>query len=144
MALTIRRLLVASVVLGTPLAATVALAWTEEAPIDVTVHSHNFHDVKVSADGCTARVSLWFNAPREGYSSRYAHQNHFRFRARVGLSDNELLVSPVFSNRGAGERVYSFDHDTTAEGCWAKTLHKVFRVDVDGCRSRACEIPAFK
>ena len=144
MAPRIRRLLVASVVSGALLTATVALAWTQEAPIDVTVHSHHFHAVKVSTDRCAIRVSLWFNAPQEGYSSGNASRNHFRFRARIGLSEDELLVSPVFSNRGAGERVYSFEHDTAAEGCWAKTAHKVFRVDVDGCRSRACEIPAFK
>ena len=144
MALRFSRLLVASVVSGALLAATAALAWTQEAPIDVTVHSHNFHSVKVSTDDCNIKASLWFRAPQEGYSSRYANQNHFRFRARIGLSEDELLVSPVFSNRGAGERVYRFERDTTPEGCWAKTPHKVSRVDVDGCRSRGCEIPAFK
>ncbi|MBN1606382.1 MAG: hypothetical protein JW940_07095 [Polyangiaceae bacterium] len=144
MASRIRRLMVASMGSASLLAATVALAWTQEAPIDVTVHSHSFHTVKVSTDDCTIKTSLWFRAPQEGYSSRYANQNHFRFRARIGLSEDKLLVSPVFSNRGAGERVYRFEQDTTSDGCWAKTQHKVFRVDVDGCRNRACEIPAFK
>jgi hypothetical protein len=144
MALRFRKLLVASVVSGVLLAATVVLAWTQEAPIDVTVHSHNFHTVKVSTDNCTIKASLWFSAPQEGYSSRYANQNHFRFRARIALSEDKLLISPVFSNRGPGERVYRFEQDTTSDGCWAKTPHKVFRVEVDGCRSRACEIPAFK
>jgi hypothetical protein len=144
MALTIRGLSVASLVAGALFAATGALAWSQEAPIDVTVHSHNFHTVKIATDGCTIQASLWFKAPQEGYTSRYANQNHFRFRARVGLSEDELVVSPVFSNRGAGERVYRFAHDTTPDGCWAKTQHKVLRVDVDGCRGRACEIPAFQ
>jgi hypothetical protein len=144
MAPRVRTFLVASVVSGTLLAATAALGWTQEAPIDVTVHSHNFHTVKVSAADCIVQVGLWFNAPPAGYSSRYASQNQFRFQARVGLTEGKLLVSRVFSNRGAGERVYRFEHDTTQEGCWAKTGLKILRVDVDGCRSRACEIPAFK
>lgn len=144
MAARIRRLLGALLGTGALLGATAALAWTREAPIDVTVHSHEFHTVNVSTDNCTIRVSLWFKAPKAGYSSQYASQNHFRFRARVGMSENKEFASRVFFNRGAGERVYRFEHDTTAEGCWAKTDHKVYRVDVDGCRSRACQIPAFK
>ena len=133
-----------------PLAATavltvgVAFAWKRDAPLDVTVHHHHFKEIRVTSDGCAVKARLFFDAPKDGYTSRARNRNHFRFRARIQLSDKKEIVSPVFANKAHGRRMFRFEHDTTADGCWAKEDHKIYRVDVDGCRSRACQIEAFR
>ena len=144
MALPVSRLLVVSSGAVVLLAVGVALAWTQRAPIDVTVHKHHFHKIKAATEGCVVKTALYFVAPQEGYKSRARNRNHFRFRARIQLSEERELVSPVFFNRAPGRRVYRFEHDTSGDGCWAEKEHKIYRVDVDGCRSRACQIQAFR
>lgn len=144
MTVTSRRWMASRAVAAAWLTASVAFAWKQDAPLDVAVHHHQFNEIRVTTDGCTIQTILYFDAPEEGYSSRSRNRNHFRFRAKIELSDKKEILSPIFANKAAGKRMYRFKHDTTSNGCWAQEPHKVFRVDVDGCRSQACQIDAFR
>jgi len=84
---------------------------------------------------------LFFTAPAEAYGN--ASKAHFQFRARIRLHSGKSLVSPVFGNHGAGERMYERDYDTSSEGCWAKEEQKLLGVDVEACRGRGCSPAEF-
>ena len=140
----VRRRALVPVATATLLTVGVAFAWKRDAPLDVTVHHHHFNEIRVTTNGCTVTTRLFFDAPKDGYTSRARNRNHFRFRSRIQLSDKKEIVSPIFANKAPGRRMFRFEQDTTADGCWAKEDHKIYRVDVDGCRSRACQIEAFR
>jgi hypothetical protein len=130
-------LLVATAILSVP---TLALAWTQSALFDVTVHKHLFERVAVDSQDCALRTQISFSAPAEAYKSG----NYYRFKARIRLDAGHEVTTRVFGNSGAGARTYSFSYDTSAEGCWAKVDHKFKGFDVEGCRGRGCTPDAFR
>jgi hypothetical protein len=119
-------------------AAPAASAWWEEAQIGVKVHEHAFHRVTANAVGCVVRVRLYFNAPDGAYRDGPSERNHYRFRARVVLSDSRSFDSEVFDNGLGGARVFAFSHDTAKEGCWAEREHSLRKLDVHACRGQGC------
>lgn len=125
-------------VLGVLASAGVALAWSQTAEIEVTVHGHTFHKVSVESKDCVIAYKLWFNAPAEVYSSNAGARNAYFFRSRIDFKDDKVLPLPVFANRGAGERVYEKSFDTAPEGCWARDAHKLARLRVEACRGEGC------
>jgi hypothetical protein len=129
----------ASLVLA--LAPAAAGAWEKKAELEVQVHDHAFSKVSATSVGeCALELSVHFGAPAERYG---AGKGHYKFRARVELSGGKRVTSPVFMNRAPGRRVYRFTFDTTGEGCWAKQEHKIFDLDVEGCRGRGCKVEPF-
>jgi len=123
---------------------TLALAWTNEQQFVTRVHKHEFSRVLLSAEGCTIKARLFFEAPAEAYESETASRNHYRFHARIKLDSEHVLLSGVFYNQTPGAHVYDYQEDTTAHGCWAKRESHAFGVDVEGCRSRGCTPAPFK
>lgn len=119
-------------------------AWWDEAPIAVRVHEHAFRRVTANGVGCSVRVRLYFDAPGARYADPVPQRNHYRFRARVVLSDNAGFTSSVFDNDEAGARVYAFSHDTSPGGCWAEREHTLRKVDVHACRGERCEPEPFE
>jgi hypothetical protein len=130
------RLAAACLLLSAP--ALAASAWWDEASIRVQVHEHAFHRVTANAIGCLVRVRLYFNAPEAAYRDGSSERNHYRFRARVLLSDERSFDTEVFDNGVGGARVFAFSHDTGTEGCWAEKQRSLRKVDVHACRGRAC------
>jgi hypothetical protein len=133
--------------LSLELAAPAALArsaWWDEAKIRVTVHDHVFHRVTVNAIGCSVRVRLHFDAPPSGYSESAPERNHYRFSAKVSLSEEQSFVSGPIANGEAGARVIAFSYDTTDQGCWAEREHTLRKVDVHACRGVGCVPEAFE
>lgn len=133
--------LVAAALLGLP---ALAWAWSQSALINVKVHDHTFDRVSLESSECSVTARLHFAAPEEGYASGQPHRDYHRFKARIRLTNDKSLASPVFGNPKAGRRLYTFTYDTTAEGCWAKEQHKLQGVDVEACRGRRCEPEPFK
>jgi hypothetical protein len=101
----------------------------------VGVHGHRFHRAVLGGAKCRLDYKLYFSAPAERYPSASAY---YRFKARIRLRDGRSVLSPLFGNAGAGERVYVARHDTASEGCWAEQAQKVLAVDVQACRGRSC------
>ena len=120
-------------------------AWSSEADVSVRVNGHSFHHARVDGQGCGVSVKLFFEAPESGYSDpKNRVRNYHLFRARIKLAKGQVVTSKLFGNSGAGERTYSFDEDTSAEGCWAKEPGKLVKVDVIGCRGRSCDVGSFE
>ena len=118
--------------------------WWDEGALQLRVHEHAFQRGTVNAVGCQVRVRLYFDAPASSYQEAAPERNHYRFRAEVKLSGGQRIVSDIFDNAEAGLRVFAFSHDTTSEGCWADTEHKLRKVDVHACRGRRCTPEAFE
>ncbi|MBN2193376.1 MAG: hypothetical protein JW751_11220 [Polyangiaceae bacterium] len=114
--------------------------------IITSIHDHKFDRIETKrvGDGCEVEYVLHFGAPAARYTDPAPVRNYYRFKARVSLSEGHRSFSPQFANRVPGRRVYRWKHDTTAEGCWAQKPHKVFYVDVEGCRNRNCKVEPFK
>lgn len=123
---------------------TEADAWRASAPFRATVNKHVFDKVKVVTDGCDARFTIYFDAPKEMYSDDAPVRNHHRFRARIKLSDGRTVTTNRFYNDKAGKRMYVYRLDTSADGCWAKQEHQLRKVDVNGCRNKKCRIQPFE
>lgn len=136
------RVLVLSTLLGVLASPALALAWRREATLGVRVHSHLFYRVLLESSDCRVTYKLHFSAPKGAYS--HPGRERYRFHVRVQLDNGRSLRSPVFSNRAPGERVYAQSYDTTAEGCWAKLEHKLFGIDVQGCRGQSCQPESFR
>ena len=115
-----------------------ASTWWDEALVGVRVNEHAFSRVTANGVGCSVRVRLHFEAPQAKYGEPAAERNHFRFRARVQLSDGVELSSEVFDNGEAGARVYAFSHDTASQGCWAERAHTLRKLEVHACRGVRC------
>lgn len=124
-------------------AALLAGAWEAKAPFSATINGHKFSELRATSSDCTLKVRLRFTAPKDKYTSGAPRRNYYRFKARLELSDNITVDSPVFGNRAAGRRVYTFQHDSTGQRCWAKQEHKVRNVDIEGCRGRGCRVEPF-
>jgi hypothetical protein len=134
------RLVLAGVTAGAITSATLlAGAWELWAPLEIRVNNHEFYQMRVWNEECTINVKLRFRAPAAAYRSGADERNHYRFKARVQLSDNIALDSPLFFNRKPGaRRYYTFRQHTHEQGCWAKKKHQVYWVDVRGCRGTWC------
>lgn len=141
-----KRLVGLCVVVGSSTLAVTANGWEKEAEFRTSVHDHAFNKLAVTqaGSGCVVNYSIWFNAPYGGYEDPAKGRNYYRFKVRVTLSEGKTSFSPEFANRAPGKRVYKWSHDTTGEGCWGEQLHKVFNVDIEGCRNRNCQIEPFK
>ncbi len=126
--------------------AAIAYGWEIDQAISTSIHHHTFDRVELErpGDGCKLDVALHFSAPSSGYQDSAPVRNFYRFKARVSLSERHRIYSREFFNRVPGRRVYRWQHDTTAEGCWAATPAKVYFVDVEGCRVRNCTVEPFK
>lgn len=117
---------------------------TQEVTISTTVHGHAFDRVKVEPTGCSVRVRLFFDAPKEVYSSKEPARNHYNFRARLRLAEGRVVTSPVFASRVPGRRVYEFTHDTSAQECWATKSPALQAIDIEGCRGQRCRPDPFR
>ncbi len=126
------------------LAPTLAFAWTAEAPFDARVHQHEFSRVVLTGVGCVLKTRVFFDAPDEAYKDDIVSRNYYRFHARIKLAGGHVVVTRYFHNDAPGARVYDYDQDTTAEGCWAKTEGHAQAVNVEGCRGRGCKPEDFK
>lgn len=118
-----------------------AAGWSQSAEFGVRTHGHSFYKATVESNDCTLHYRLYFTAPPEAYQN--PNKAHFRFRARIRFGSGKQLSSLVFGNRGAGERVYERDYDTSGEGCWARETQKLLGVDVEACRGRGCRPEEF-
>lgn len=118
------------------LTSSLALAWTRSAEFEARVHGHAFTKVSLESADCSLRYKLEFAAPPEAYPKTGI--GYYRFHARIRLDEGRSIVTNVFGNRTPGKRTFTGELDTTAEGCWAKEPRKLFGVDVEGCRGRAC------
>jgi hypothetical protein len=114
-----------------------ASTWWDEASLRTQVHEHAFHRVTANAIGCLVRARLYFSAPEAAYQGGSSERNHYRFRARVQLSDRSFDTE-VFGNGVAGARVFAFSQDTATEGCWAEKQHSLRQVTVHACRGQGC------
>jgi hypothetical protein len=137
----ILRTLAVSLGLGAVLLAGTALAWTRQAEFEARVHKHVFTKIALETSDCQVRYRLEFVAPTEAYPK--TGEGVYRFHARIKLSEGRALLTPTFVNRSPGKRTYGGVLDTSAEGCWAKEEHKLFGVDVEGCRGKTCKPEAF-
>ncbi|HEX4340981.1 MAG TPA: hypothetical protein VH062_33965 [Polyangiaceae bacterium] len=119
--------------------------WVSEADVSVHVNGHSFHHARVEGQGCTLSVHLLFDAPENGYSDpKNKVRNYQLFQARVKMAKGQVATSKHFGNAAAGERQYSYDVDTTSDGCWSKAPGKLVKLDVIGCRNRGCDVGAFE
>src|SRR5688572_14064736 len=114
----------------------------QSAVLNNSVHDHAFDRVVLEADGCKLTVKLWFTAPDTAYQDRAKMRNSYLFRAKVKFDDKNVLTD-LFKTSKPGRKLYTFVHDTSADGCWAKPGPKMRMVDVNGCRGRRCEVPSF-
>lgn len=135
-----------SIIIGAALLLLPALAraWTQDQPFGARVHKHEFSRVLLTAEGCTLKARLYFDAPAEAYENETASRNYYRFHARIKLDNEHVLFSGVFHNQTPGAHVFDFQEDTTASGCWAKSESHPRAVDVEGCRGRGCAPAPFK
>src|SRR6478752_5471586 len=85
-----------------------AVAWTQEQQFAARVHKHEFSRVRLSAEGCTIKARLFFDAPAEAYTSETAQRNHYRFHARIKLDSERVLLTGVFFNQTPGPHVYDY------------------------------------
>ena len=134
-------LLAASAALLVP---ALAFAWTQEAPFSARVHKHEFSRVTLTAEGCTFKARLFFDAPAEAYKDEVPSRDYYRFHARIKLDSERVVITRFFHNDAPGARVYDYEQDTTSDGCWAKVESHPRGVDVEGCRGRGCTPEPFK
>ncbi|HEX3596608.1 MAG TPA: hypothetical protein VHU80_15965 [Polyangiaceae bacterium] len=121
------------------------VGWSNEADVSVRVNGHSFHHARIDAQGCSVSVHVLFDAPESGYSDpKNRVRNYHLFQARVKLAKGQVVTSKIFGNSGAGERTYSYESDTTADGCWSKDPGKLVKLDVIGCRGRNCDVGSFQ
>ncbi|HEY2409478.1 MAG TPA: hypothetical protein VGI10_25905 [Polyangiaceae bacterium] len=121
-----------------------ALAWNQVAPFHAKVHGHEFSKALVESDGCSVKLKLYFDAPAERYEPADSLRSFYRFHARLRFDAAPNLITGVFNNAAPGSRMYETTLDASADGCWAKTQHKLEGVDIEGCRNRGCTPENFK
>lgn len=121
-----------------------ALAWTSDSPFSATVLGHQFKHVSVGDEACTVKATLKFSAPEAQYREPAQARNHYRFKARARFASGKRATSPIFFSQKPGAHQFSFEFDTTPDGCWARTEQKVIGVDVEGCRGKGCTVEPFQ
>ncbi len=126
--------------------AAIARGWEVDQAINTSIHAHSFDRIEMErlGESCKLGFVLHFSAPSSGYQDPAPVRNLYRFKARVSLNDRRRVYSGEFVNRAPGRRVYRWQHDTTAEGCWAAQPAKIYYVDVEGCRVKNCTVEPFK
>jgi hypothetical protein len=125
--------------LGTP-----ALAWIFDIPFNARVNGHEFTRIKAQSNDCELNLKVWFDAPLKEYQSGAKNRNYHKFRTRVLFQNGKIVISPIYGNRAPGPRVYTFRHDTSGEGCWAKQKVNIKDIDIEGCRARNCKVKDFE
>ncbi len=90
------------VISGALLVPALAFAWTQEQEFVARVHKHEFSRVLLTAEGCTVKARLFFDAPAEAYESETASRNYYRFHARIKLDSAHVLLTGVFHNQTPG------------------------------------------
>lgn len=116
-------------------------AWVRKAPITALVNGHRFHHVEVRGNGCQVVFTLRFTAPPKLYANPSASASYFRFRGDIELEEGLKVDTGPFFNRKPGARKYTGSYDTSADGCWSKSIKGLRRVDIDGCRGKGCSLP---
>jgi hypothetical protein len=141
-----QRLIGLAALAGVTATSIAAYGWKMEGKINASIHDHAFYKVKMEqpGDGCVVNFKLTFYAPSNGYQDPAKGRNYYRFKARVELSEGKTVFSPQFANDAPGRRSYRWSTDTTEEGCWAEKPHKLYNVDVEGCRNRNCRVKPFE
>lgn len=135
---------IATLVLVSATALAAGKGWSDRAAVGVRVNGHAFHDVTVNAHDCALDVRLAFTAPEQGYSDpRNVVRNYHRFQARLKFAGGQVVESRIFSSTAAGERTYDFESSTADVACWSKDPNKIVKLDVIGCRGKACDLGAF-
>ena len=139
------RLTAIAALVGLSTIAVVANGWETDTKFNATVHDHSFHTLVMQrkGDSCVVDFKLSFRAPKERYQAADKGRNYYRFKARILLSERRLSFSRPFANDAPGNRAFHWSVDTTGDGCWAEKPHKIFNVDVEGCRNRNCRIRPF-
>jgi hypothetical protein len=118
--------------------------WSQRTMLNTVVWEHSFDRVTVTALDCSVSVKLHFIAPKEGYKAAGSARNHYYFHARLKFADGKKIDTGMFKTSKPGAKLYSYDHDTSSDGCWAKGQHKLSSVDVVGCRGQRCPVPDFE
>ena len=59
---------------------------------------HEFSRVRLSAEGCTIKARLFFDAPAEAYTSETAQRNHYRFHARIKLEEGPKYFERLYAH----------------------------------------------
>ena len=141
-----KRLTAVAALVGLSTIAVVANGWEAEAKFNTSVHDHTFHKLVMQqkGDSCVVDFKLSFRAPAARYQAPDAILNYYRFKAQVLLSEGKTLYSRPFANDAPGNRVFRWSVDTTGDGCWAQKPHKIYNLDVEGCRNRNCRIRPFR
>jgi hypothetical protein len=140
-----KRLVRALLGAGILLAPMAAFGWSERASFETRIHGHDFSKVALESSGqCALKVQVRFDAPANGYESESAARSFYRFHVRTKLEGGRALVTRAFSNSAPGARTYTYVHDTSADGCWAKQPQKIIGIDVEGCRGAGCTPKAFE
>jgi len=116
-------------------------AWTQSSSIATSVHSHAFDRVSVKSSECSLELALEFSAPESGYRDRSANRNRYYFEARVKFDGDHHADSVKFKTSKPGRKRWTWTHDTSADGCWAKQKPALRQVIVDGCRGKGCTVP---
>jgi len=119
-------------------------SWTQGSAIQARVHAHEFDRVSIQSQDCSLTAKVWFSAPESGYTDRSKVRNVYRFRARVKLDGGREMTSGEFRTSTPGRKVWTWTHDTSADGCWAKQKPPLRQVLVEGCRGKGCPVPAFE
>lgn len=116
-------------------------SWTQTSKLATTVHEHEFDRVTVQSSECSLTLKLEFSAPESGYQDRAKNRNRYHFKARVKLDDGRRVDSVEFKTSTPGRKRWTWVHDTSSEGCWAKQKPALRQVVVNGCRGRGCPVP---
>jgi hypothetical protein len=141
-----KRLIGLAALFGVTVTAVAAYGWKMEGKINAKIHEHAFYKATMEqpGSGCVLNFKLTFYAPSTGYQAPEKGRNYYRFKARVELSEGKTVFSPQFANDAPGNRAFRWSTDTTGEGCWAQKPHKLYNVDVEGCRNRNCRVRPFE
>lgn len=113
-------------------------SWNDTATFStLSVLGHHFHTALVRNGSpqantqCTLFFRIKFTSP-----TSYYH----RFQAKITMSGGAWVRTRAFFNQGYGERVYRFNYDTSAQGCWAQRYHRITYLTVHGCTGYGCYV----
>jgi hypothetical protein len=81
-------------------------------------------------DACVIYATVEFSAPRSEI---------LRFQAKITMSNGAWVKSPIFFNDSAGNREFTFNYDTSRDGCWGATHHSASNLHVAACRGAGCD-----
>ncbi len=102
----------------------------------LVVLGHQFHTATIGngypdqGNLCIIFATVEFVAPYDEY---------MRFQAKITMSNGAWIKSPIFFNDAAGSRKYSFNFDTSPDGCWGAQRHYTANLHVAACRGANCD-----